>query len=308
MRFILHDLNNVILQKDDGYVLYINSQQTFEYTGIYYKKKYPLVNPSPADDYANTEQIITKFIGKFLTYKGYRCFTDEEMIITGVYFQPEYVFLDNKFLKIVDIVTPCKYSDYPHLIGISNSYYNVLPFAHTIKYFYGFPNNQSFNYINLNYPVINSSYLHDYGHTGAFNYQNSYGHSGAFNYQNSYGHTGASNYQNYYGHSGSYVYGHTGFSNYRSSNYGYCGSSGYMNYGMGTTGYMNTGLGTTGYISTGMEITGYMSSGMRMGTTGYMNYRMDNMMDNETENKYCKYCLKCRSSQRADVDQSRGLM
>jgi len=122
---IIDKNNSRFLIKDDNSEINISDNQFVKYRGIYYKNN------------SNGENIETTFYG-IIECCRYR----HDLGTYGIYIKPLYIFLNNKWLKIINYNNPTtKYFLYPHLLLLPDIYHYCKPlyFLHTIE------NNQNEN-------------------------------------------------------------------------------------------------------------------------------------------------------------------
>ena len=121
---IIEEKSNRILQQDDDKQVFVNDGDIIEYTGIYYKHIYDIVE---------TVEIETAFIGIVESCR-YRWTSG----FTGIYVKPLYIWnkIKMEWNKIVDFRPPnTKYFLYPHLLMVPEESYNFHPlyFLHTCQ-------------------------------------------------------------------------------------------------------------------------------------------------------------------------------
>ena len=145
---IIDKNNSRFLVKDDNSEINISDNKFVKYIGIYYK------NNSNIEDIENNrifsvdssvfseENIETTFYG-IIECCRYR----HDLGTYGIYIKPLYLFLHNKWLKIINYTNPTtKYFLYPHLLMLQKipdiyHYCKPLYFLHTVE---NIENNRNF--------------------------------------------------------------------------------------------------------------------------------------------------------------------
>jgi len=139
------DKNNTrFLIKDDNSEINISDGQYIKYTGIYYKNNF---NSENIEKNMNlSEQSLDKEVFPFIdipenietTFYGIVecCRYRHDLGTTGIYIEPLYILLNNKFFKIINYTKPTtKYFLYPHLLMLPDTYYHYksLYFLDTVE-------------------------------------------------------------------------------------------------------------------------------------------------------------------------------
>lgn len=107
-----------LLQKDDYTEVFVKDGDIIQYTGIYHKSN------------NEKENIETLFVG-IIVSERYRY----DKGLMGIYVDPLYILLNNRWSKIINKPPPAKYSLYPHLLLLPEFYYHYYPiyYLHTCE-------------------------------------------------------------------------------------------------------------------------------------------------------------------------------